>query len=227
MADGHNTDDFAQETACTSDNPVLLANETSSNNQDVSMPIPGFPPLFQFAKLQREASSWTSNATSTTSCGQNYAVADTTQAEVKTESIIHLQTSSEESNAVESSSLNGMESPSVEIVAKLQEEELKEDNEEMDKDEDKDDEDGVINDEPDEEEAESDPYFYTKRDEFTSEIYKIELQNLPKKCGYKVSFSLTLFAVEFELVTSSEILLKLLERDLEIIKMAKGESFIF
>ena len=35
---------------------------------------------------------------------------------------------------------------------------------------------------------ESDPYFYTKLDNFTSEIYKIELQNLPnpKKISYKV-----------------------------------------
>ena len=43
-------------------------------------------------------------------------------------------------------------------------------------------------DEPDGEAMESDPYFYTKLDEFTSEIYKIELQNLPhsRKIGYKV-----------------------------------------
>ena len=58
MADGHNMDDFAQESAFSSDmKPVLLANETLNIEQEVSMPIPGFPPLFQFAKLQTEASS--------------------------------------------------------------------------------------------------------------------------------------------------------------------------
>lgn len=34
---------------------------------------------------------------------------------------------------------------------------------------------------------EVDPYFYLKRDEFTSEIFKIELSNLPQKFGFGVS----------------------------------------
>ena len=34
---------------------------------------------------------------------------------------------------------------------------------------------------------EHDPFHYTKTDDFTSEIFKVELGNLPKKCGYKVS----------------------------------------
>ena len=32
-----------------------------------------------------------------------------------------------------------------------------------------------------------DPYSYLKREEFTTEIYKIEINNLPKRLGYSVS----------------------------------------
>ena len=32
-----------------------------------------------------------------------------------------------------------------------------------------------------------DPFAYLKRNEFTSEIFKIELNNLPKRCGIAVS----------------------------------------
>lgn len=40
-----------------------------------------------------------------------------------------------------------------------------------------------------EEEADldTDPYHYTKRGEFTSEVFKIAIQNLPKHYGYTVS----------------------------------------
>ena len=31
-----------------------------------------------------------------------------------------------------------------------------------------------------------DPFHYTKTEEFTSEIFKVELGNIPRKCGYKV-----------------------------------------
>lgn len=34
---------------------------------------------------------------------------------------------------------------------------------------------------------EADEYMYTKRDEFTSEIYKIQISNLPKRFGFAVS----------------------------------------
>lgn len=33
-----------------------------------------------------------------------------------------------------------------------------------------------------------DPYSYTKRDEFTSELHKIEIGNLPKMFGHGVSW---------------------------------------
>jgi len=189
MAEEQNMEDIAHETSSSSGiQPVLLADEASNIKQEFSMPIPGFPPSFQFAKLQTEACSWTSNAAGcSTSCDENV---DKTLVAVKTESKSEHPVSSEESDAAEPSNVNGMESASVgensglDVVMKLHEEELEEDKDDRDKD--KDDEDGARNDEPDEEEAESDPYFYTKRDEFTSEIYKIELQNLPKKCGYKV-----------------------------------------
>lgn len=197
MADGQKMEVSAPETASLSDNqPVMSVNETPNIEQEVAPPIPGFPPFFQFAKLQTEASSWPSNATAVgTSCGENFATVDTTPAVVKTEPTSEQPVSSEPSKTVELSSVNGMESSSVQensgigIVMKLHEEEIEDncDEEVTEKGElGKDEEEGAVNDEPDEEEAESDPYFYTKRDEFTSEIYKIELQNLPKKCGYKV-----------------------------------------
>ena len=140
--------------------------------------------MFQFAKLQTEASSWGSNAAATSDKAAT--------SEVNT-GVSNEQSDLSESND-KSRPVNGLD-----VVVNMEdkpenepeqpEDGEDEDNEatELDKDED-----GVINDEPDEEEAESDPYFYTKRDEFTSEIYKIELQNLPKKCGYKVSYILNL-----------------------------------
>ena len=164
----------------------LLSSEALNAKQEVSLPIPGFPPLFQFAKLQSEASSWSSNVAATA------ALDKAPTSEVNT-GVSSEQSDISESND-ESTPVNGLD-----VLVKMDdkpgneteqpEDGEDEDNEatELDKDED-----GVINDEPDEEEAESDPYFYTKRDEFTSEIYKIELQNLPKKCGYKVSYILNL-----------------------------------
>ena len=38
----------------------------------------------------------------------------------------------------------------------------------------------------DDTEAELNPYAYLARDTFTSEVFKIELQNLPNYCGVKV-----------------------------------------
>lgn len=35
--------------------------------------------------------------------------------------------------------------------------------------------------------TETDEYLYTKRDEFTSEIFKVQIQNLPKRFGFAVS----------------------------------------
>ena len=187
MADGSDRDDFAQQETSLSSNQAVFPDEELK--QEVSTPIPGFPPLFQFAKVQTEASSWTSTSSTTTtatstSCG-SYAALDTATNEQPT--------SSETVNAVEQSSMDGLGLSSIsettDVAAKMQEESsLGNDkvNEKSDKDDGKDGEE-VANDEPDEEEIESDPYFYIKRDEFTSEIYKIELQNLPRKCGYKVS----------------------------------------
>ena len=190
MADGScDRDDFAQQETSLSSNQAVFPDEEIKQEvkQEVSTPIPGFPPLFQFAKVQTEASSWTSTSSTTTTatgCG-SYATLDTETNEQPT--------SSETVNAVESSSMDGLGLSSIseasDVAAKMQEESSLGDdkvNEEGDKDDGKDGEE-VANDEPDEEEIESDPYFYIKRDEFTSEIYKIELQNLPRKCGYKVS----------------------------------------
>ena len=183
MADEKNMDD-AEEVAPSSLNQTsLLSTETTNIKQEVSLPIPGFPPLFQFAKLQTEASSWSSNAAAT-------ALDKTPTSEVDT-GVSNEQSDISESND-ESTPVNGLD-----VVARMED---KPENEHLEDGEDEEneaieldkDEDGVINDEPDEEEAESDPYFYTKRDEFTSEIYKIELQNLPKKCGYKVRYVLNL-----------------------------------
>ena len=183
MADEKNMDD-AEEVAPSSLNQTsLLSTETTNIKQEVSLPIPGFPPLFQFAKLQTEASSWSSNAAAT-------ALDKTPTSEVDT-GVSNEQSDISESND-ESTPVNGLD-----VVARMED---KPENEHLEDGEDEEneaieldrDEDGVINDEPDEEEAESDPYFYTKRDEFTSEIYKIELQNLPKKCGYKVRYFLNL-----------------------------------
>ncbi|XP_073258535.1 tRNA (uracil-5-)-methyltransferase homolog A-like isoform X2 [Porites lutea] len=180
-------DDFAQQETSLDSNQAVFPDEEIKQEvkQEVSTPIPGFPPLFQFAKVQAEASSWTSTSSTTTtatSCG-SYATLDTETKEQPT--------SSETVNAVESSSMDGLGLSSIseasDVAAKMQEESSLGDdkvNEEGDKDDGKDGEE-VANDEPDEEEIESDPYFYIKRDEFTSEIYKIELQNLPRKCGYK------------------------------------------
>ena len=190
MADGScDRDDFAQQETSLSSNQAVFPDEEIKQEvkQEVSTPIPGFPPLFQFAKVQTEASSWTSTSSTTTtatSCG-SYATLDTETNE--------LPTCSETVTAVESSSMDVLGLSSIskasDVAAKMQEESSLGDdkvNEEGDKDDGKDGEE-VANDEPDEEEIESDPYFYIKRDEFTSEIYKIELQNLPRKCGYKVS----------------------------------------
>ena len=194
MADEQNMEKDSHETASLSDNqPILLANETSNMKQEVSSPIPGFPPLFQFAKLQTEASSWTSNASASSSNCDEFV--GKSPAVVKTEVSSDLPGSSQGSDATNSRSVNGMETSymgensGLGIVMKINDEELEEATVEAEEKaaEEKDEEDVAGNDEPDEEEAESDPYFYTKRDEFTSEIYKIELQNLPKKCGYKVS----------------------------------------
>ena len=195
MADEQNMEDDSHETAFLSDNqPILHANETSNMKQEVSLPIPGFPPLFQFAKLQTEASLWTSNASASSSNCDEFDV-DKTPAVItcKTELSSDQPGSSQGSDATNSRSVNGVEmscmgeNSGLGIVMKLHEEELDEVVNVEEKAEERDEEDVAGNDEPDEEEAESDPYFYTKRDEFTSEIYKIELQNLPKKCGYKVS----------------------------------------
>ena len=184
MADEQNMDGAEEAALSTVNQSSLLSPEALNVKQEVSLPIPGFPPLFQFAKLQTEASSWSSNAAATSD--------KTARSEVNA-GVSNEPSDISDSND-ESRPVNGLD-----VVVNMEdkpenEPEQAEDGEgedikatELDKDED-----GVINDEPDEEEAESDPYFYTKRDEFTSEIYKIELQNLPKKCGYKVSYNLNL-----------------------------------
>ena len=182
MADEQNMDGAEGIAPSSVDQSSLPSTEEPNVKQEISLPIPGFPPLFQFAKLQTEASSWSSNAAA--------SFDKTPTSEVNT-GVSNEQSDLSESND-EARPVNGLD-----VVVNMEdkpenEPEQPEDGEdedmcneatELDKDED-----GVINDEPDEEEAESDPYFYTKRDEFTSEIYKIELQNLPKKCGYKVSY---------------------------------------
>lgn len=184
MADEENMDGVEERAPSSVNQSSLLSTEALNVRPEVSLPIPGFPPLFQFAKLQTEASSWGSNAAATSDKAAT--------SEVNT-GVSNEQSDLSESND-KSRPVNGLD-----VVVNMEdkpenepeqpEDGEDEDNEatELDKDED-----GVINDEPDEEEAESDPYFYTKRDEFTSEIYKIELQNLPKKCGYKVSYILNL-----------------------------------
>ena len=166
--------------------------ETPEIKQEFSSSIPGFPPLFQFAKLQTEASSWTANPS------DNSSIPSYEFEEKKPIIITEPSTTKEvswEENSVTTnlSATNGAdstisgESSGLGSVSNMHEKEMAEaEDNEMDKEEEKVGEEATANDEPDEEEAESDPYFYTKRDEFTSEIYKIELQNLPKKCGYKV-----------------------------------------
>lgn len=192
MAEEQNTASGAHEKANASCNlPSLLANEASDMKQEVSSPIPGFPPFFQFAKLQTEATSWTSNAAESSSTCDEFSdkqLVTPIKSELSSEQPVSLQgaNSTASSSDNEMGSLNTTEKSGLGVVMELHEGHEEEDNEGMDKDDAKADEDAGANDEPDEEEAESDPYFYTKRDEFTSEIYKIELQNLPKKCGYKV-----------------------------------------
>lgn len=188
MADEQNVDGAEEIVPSSVNQSTLLTTETLNVKQEVSLPIPGFPPLFQFAKLQTEASSWSSNVAAA-------ALDKTPSSEVNT-GVSNEQSDISESND-ESRPVNGLEvvvntEDKPENEPEQPEEGEDEDNDatELDKDED-----GAINDEPDEEEAESDPYFYTKRDEFTSEIYKIELQNLPKKCGYKVGYILNIKAL--------------------------------
>ena len=151
--------------------------ETPNNKQDSSWPIPGFPPQFQFAKLQTEASSWNE---ASTSCSEFPEEGPTSS--VPSGSLGGNEASGGANNLEES--IPAINKETEEIGVSFPEESIAEEPDNANTEEK--DEDGAINDEPDEEEAESDPYFYTKRDEFTSEIYKIELQNLPKKCGYKV-----------------------------------------
>lgn len=188
MADEQNMDGAEEIVPSSVNQSTLLTTETLNVKQEVSLPIPGFPPLFQFAKLQTEASSWSSNVAAA-------ALDKIPSSEVNT-GVSNEQSDISESND-ESRPVNGLEvvvntEDKPENEPEQPEEGEDEDNDatELDKDED-----GAINDEPDEEEAESDPYFYTKRDEFTSEIYKIELQNLPKKCGYKVGYILNIKAL--------------------------------
>ena len=196
MADGQNVEDNTNQTSNLSgDQTVFLGLKSVKTETEDPSPIPGFPPFFQFAKLQTEASSWGANAGASPSTS-SYEFAEKTQV-VKTEPCSPQQSSSEEINNTNSSSVKGVDPsssgenpwPGLGNVTKIktEDEEMAEDNE-TDKGEEKVEE-AAANDDPDEEEAESDPYFYTKRDEFTSEIYKIELQNLPKKCGYKVSYA--------------------------------------
>lgn len=188
MADEQNMDGAEEIVPSSVNQSTLLTTETLNVKQEVSLPIPGFPPLFQFAKLQTEASSWSSTVAAA-------ALDKTPSSEVNT-GVSNEQSDISESND-ESRPVNGLE-----VVVNTEDKPEKEPEQpEEGEDEDNDateldkDEDGAINDEPDEEEAESDPYFYTKRDEFTSEIYKIELQNLPKKCGYKVGYILNIKAL--------------------------------
>ena len=62
MAESCDRDDFAQQETYLSSNQAVFPDEEIKQEvkQEVSTPIPGFPPLFQFAKVQTEASSWTS-----------------------------------------------------------------------------------------------------------------------------------------------------------------------
>lgn len=191
MADEQNIDVAEGNGSSTVEQSRVLSTETPAVSEDVSSPIPGFPPLFQFAKLQTEASAWNSSlstATGFTRCSD--AITDKTTSSNVDTGVSYDNTVDSldlDSAAAESVPVDGLEViKSMEKSENVPEQEEEGDHEDPDKEED----DGVINDEPDEEEAESDPYFYTKRDEFTSEIYKIELQNLPKKCGYKVRYIL-------------------------------------
>ena len=193
MADEQNMDGGEEIAPSSVNQSSLLSTDELNVKREVTLPIPGFPPLFQFAKLQTEASSWSSNA------------AEGLTGEVNTE-VSNEQSDISESND-ESRPVNGLD-----VVINMEDKPENEPEQPEDgEDEDTEatmlnkDEDAVINDEPDEEEAESDPYFYTKRDEFTSEIYKIELQNLPKKCGYKVSYILNLAQITCLYFSKSQI----------------------
>lgn len=190
MAD-EETDLANGEGSSTNEQSSLLPEETSSVGKVVSSPIPGFPPLFQFAKLQTEASGWNSDVTTATEFTRCSDAMTDTASFVDNAGVSHdnaVDSSLSGSAAAESTPVDGVDV--IENMEKRENVPEQEDGEADHEGLDKEDEDGAINDEPDEEEAESDPYFYTKRDEFTSEIYKIELQNLPKKCGYKVSYFL-------------------------------------
>ena len=181
MADEQSMDASEDEAPSTVNNQTISSTkETLNVEKEISSPIPGFPPSFQFAKLQTEASCWSSNVASYTSCSD--AIPDKTPSSVDKEVSCERSASSESNNDDEARPVNGLD-----IVMKMDEKPENVPEQDEEEEDNNKDEDGVINDEPDEEEAESDPYFYTKRDEFTSEIYKIELQNLPKKCGYKVA----------------------------------------
>ncbi|XP_074636247.1 tRNA (uracil-5-)-methyltransferase homolog A-like isoform X1 [Acropora palmata] len=194
MAEGEDMakgDPTKEPASLSSDQNTFPIFETKKSEQEVSSSIPGFPSLFQFAKLQTEASSWTANA-SDNSAIPTYEFEEK-QPMIQTELSTTKEVSWEENSVtINLSATNGAdssilgESSGLGSVSNMQEKEMVEaEDNEMDKEEEKVGEEATANDEPDEEEAESDPYFYTKRDEFTSEIYKIELQNLPKKCGYK------------------------------------------
>ena len=150
----------------------------SSGEKDENGPIPGFPPLFQFAKVQTEATSW--NTASTSSDGVPASKPSVVVLSEKEDKSVASEGTGNREDSVPVPEMETDEKP-----MSISEEWLEKDQNDGNTKEKA--EDGAINDEPDEEEAESDPYFYTKRDEFTSEIYKIELQNLPKKCGYKVT----------------------------------------
>lgn len=170
----------------TNEQSSLLSKETSSVGKVVSSPIPGFPPFFQFAKLQTEASGWNADVTMATGFTRCNDAITNTASSVDNTGVTDdnaVDSSQSGSAAAESIPVDGLDV--IENMEKCENVLEQEDGEGNHEGPDKEEEEGAINDEPDEEEAESDPYFYTKRDEFTSEIYKIELQNLPKKCGYK------------------------------------------
>ena len=195
MAEGEDTakgDPTKEAASLSSDQNTFPIFETPEIKQEVSSSIPGFPPLFQFAKLQTEASSWTTNASDNSSISTYEFEEKKTM--IKTEPSTTNEVIWEENSFTTNLSATNGADPSISgessglgSVSKMHEDEMAEaEDNETDQGEEKVGEEATANDEPDEEEAESDPYFYTKRDEFTSEIYKIELQNLPKKCGYKV-----------------------------------------
>lgn len=177
-----------EEGSSTNEQSSLLSKETSSVGKVVSSPIPGFPPFFQFAKLQTEASGWNADVTMATGFTRcNDAITDTASSVDNTGVTDDNAVDSSQSGSAAAKSIPVDGLDVIENMEKCENVLEQEDGEGNHEGPDKEEEEGAINDEPDEEEAESDPYFYTKRDEFTSEIYKIELQNLPKKCGYKVS----------------------------------------